>query len=274
MTKKSSTKKPKRKVLGRGLDALLPDIGSLEEDPRKFFHLEVKSIGPNPFQPRKKFSEEELAGLAQSIEKQGVIQPIIVRPRGNQYELVAGERRLRASKMAGLEEVPAIVVDVSDEDMLQMSIVENIQREDLNSMEEAEAYHRLLSEFGLTQEEVSRRVGKKRPTVANFLRLLNLPKPVQDSLRERDLTMGHARALLGLSNQARQMLIFKAVIGKQLSVRETEGSGINCFDDLAVFIDSGYDAAPGDIDITVTAAVDSVRGETNFPCSHYLAICI
>ena len=214
--------KKKRNVLGMGLDALLPDLASVDTNSMTFFHCDVENIRPNRFQPRKYFAEDELDELAESIRKQGIIQPLVVRPDDSSYELVAGERRLRAAVLAGLEQVPVIVVDVADEEMLQMTIVENIQREDLNPMEECEGYHRLISEFALTQEQVSSRVGKKRSTVANFLRLKNLPQQIQKSLRGGEVSMGHARALLGIDNRAKQILAWKTVVAKGLSVRATE----------------------------------------------------
>ncbi|MEW5735953.1 MAG: ParB/RepB/Spo0J family partition protein [Thermodesulfobacteriota bacterium] len=217
-----SQSKSRRSVLGMGLDALFPDIGPVEVGSPRFLTCDPASIKPNRFQPRKRFSEEDLADLAESIRKQGMIQPLVVRPDGTGFELVAGERRLRAAALAGMTEVPAVVVDVSDEEMLLMAIVENVQREDLNPMEQAEGYHRLVSEFALTQEQVAERVGKKRPTVANFLRLMNLPSVIQESLREGALSMGHARALLGLESKPRLMLAYKTVLAKSLSVRATE----------------------------------------------------
>lgn len=205
-----------------GLDALFPDMGPVEVGSPQFTTCDPARVKPNRFQPRKRFSEEDLAELADSIRKQGLIQPLVLRPDGAGYELVAGERRLRAASLAGLSEIPAVVVEVSDEEMLLMAIVENVQREDLNPMEQAEGFHRLVSEFALTQEQVAERVGKKRPTVANFLRLMNLPAVIQDALREEAITMGHARALLGLDNRPRLMLAFKTVVSKSLSVRATE----------------------------------------------------
>jgi len=214
--------KPKRSVLGRGLDALLPDVSIAETSDPAFFQCGVEMLRPNRFQPRKRFEEEDLRELADSITRQGLIQPLVVRRSNGGYEIVAGERRLRAARLAGLETVPVVLRDVSDEEMLLMAIVENIQRENLNPMEECEGYHRLVSEFACTQEQVAAKVGKPRSTVANFLRLKNLPSQIQDSLRDSVITMGHARALLGLENRARQMLAWKTVCSKGLSVRATE----------------------------------------------------
>jgi len=215
-------KMSKRNVLGRGLDALIPDVQVGEDGSASYFQCDVDLIHPNPFQPRMRFPDEELEELAESIAEQGVIQPLIVRRQGERFELVAGERRLRAAKMAGLSQVPVLVQDIPDDKMLETILVENIQREDLNPMEEAEAYQSLLSQLQLTQEEVARRVGKKRSTVANFLRLRQLPEPIKESLREGALSMGHARALLGAESPGLQMKAWHMVISKGLSVRATE----------------------------------------------------
>ncbi len=219
----STIKGPKKMALGRGLDALFPDIGKPEQPAAAdYFQCDVELIRPNPFQPRSHFSEEELLELSRSIEAQGILQPLIVRKAEVGYELIAGERRLRASKLAGVRQVPVVVKAVSDTELLEMSIVENIQRENLNPMEEAEAYRRLLNEFHLTQDQVAGRVGKSRSAVANFLRLCQLPEPIKTSLSRGVLSMGHARALLGADTPAQQNTAFQTVIAKNLSVRETE----------------------------------------------------
>ncbi len=218
----SSPKSRKKKVLGRGIDALFPDMDLIDNKANDFFQCDIDIIRPNRYQPRRRFSEDELAELSQSIKEQGIIQPLLVRKNDVGYELVAGERRLRASKMAGFKKVPVMVRDITDTELLEISIVENIQREDLNPMEEAEAYKRLMIEFKLTQDQVAGRVGKSRPTVANFLRLCNLPKQIRDSLSEGIISMGHARALLGTETSAQQNTAFHLVISKNLSVRETE----------------------------------------------------
>ncbi|ACL05404.1 parB-like partition protein [Desulfatibacillum aliphaticivorans] len=224
MKKTDSAKKTKRNVLGRGLDAFLPEaVSTAQESPENYFECDVDDIVPNQFQPRTIFSQEELAELSESIAEQGVIQPLVVRKNQQDlYELIAGERRLRASKMAGLSRVPVIVVEASDEKVLQMTIVENIQREDLNPLEECQAYHRLMEECSLTQEEVAKRVGKKRSTVANFLRLKNLPRLIQDGIRENVISMGHARAILGLEESPDQLTAYRETVKKALSVRATE----------------------------------------------------
>ncbi len=218
----SGPKSRKKKVLGRGIDALFPDMDLIDNKANDFFQCDIDIIRPNRYQPRRKFSENDLTELSQSIKEQGIIQPLLVRKNEIGYELVAGERRLRASKMAGFEKVPVMVRDISDTELLEISIVENIQREDLNPMEEADAYKRLMIEFKLTQDQVAGRVGKSRPTVANFLRLCNLPNQIRDSLSEGIISMGHARALLGTETSAQQNTAFQMVISKGLSVRETE----------------------------------------------------
>jgi len=215
-------KKRKKIALGRGLDALLPDIEHVESVPKEYFQCDIELIRPNRYQPRLRFSEDELEGMARSIKEQGIIQPLLVRKDENGYELVTGERRLRGAKKAGLDQVPVIVKTITDTNLLEMPIVENIQREDLNPMEEAEAYYQLIAKFDLTQDQAAARVGKSRSAVANFLRLRQLPEQIKASIMDGTLSMGHARALLGTSNSAQQNAAWRAVISKELSVRETE----------------------------------------------------
>jgi len=216
-----SSKKGKKLALGKGLGALIPDVESGKEAQKDYFQCDISLIHPNRFQPRRNFSEDELNELAQSIKEQGVIQPVLIRKDDIGYELIAGERRLRAAKLAGFEKIPAVVKIVSDVELLEMSIVENIQRESLNPIEEAEAYHRLISEFNLTQEKTAKRVGKSRPAIANFLRLL-LPDDIKASIIDSTLSMGHARALLGIESAAQLNAAYRAIVSKGLSVRETE----------------------------------------------------
>ena len=218
----SGPTKQKKQALGRGLDALLPDIESFEEKSEEYFECELEAIHPNRYQPRVIFSDNELAELTESIKAQGIIQPILVRKDDHGYEIIAGERRFRAAKKAGLNRVPVLIKNIGDSEMLEMSIVENIQRENLNPMEESEAYYRLISEFDLTQDLAAERVGKSRSAVANLLRLRQLPEQIKTSLREGALSMGHARALLASENSAQQTLVWRTVISKRLSVRETE----------------------------------------------------
>ena len=230
-TKSPKTKPRKKMALGRGLDSLLPSLDkpaapapAVEDGSAGGASLscDIALIRPNRDQPRLTFHEEDLAELATSIEAQGVLQPLLVRRAEHGYELVAGERRLRAAKLAGLKSVPVLVREITDKEMLEVSIVENIQRENLNPVEEAEAYHRLMTEFSLTQEVVAKRVGKSRSAVANFLRLRQLSEPIKESMMTGDLSMGHARALLSLEARAQQNAAFRTVIAKRLSVRETE----------------------------------------------------
>jgi ParB family chromosome partitioning protein len=217
-----SSKKRKKIALGRGLNALLPDIELIEDRSKEYFQCHIELIRPNRYQSRLRFSEGELEGMARSIEEHGIIQPLLVRKDDNGYELVAGERRLRAAKKAGLSQVPVIVKTITDTDLLEMSLVENVQREDLNPMEEAEAYYQLITKFDLTQDQAAARVGKSRSAVTNFLRLRQLSEQIKASIRDGTLSMGHARALLGASNSAQQNAAWRAVVSKGLSVRETE----------------------------------------------------
>lgn len=214
-----------RKVLGRGLEALIP-IDSQNTRERVQL-LNVSQIQPSRLQPRLHFSAEKIEQLARSIEEKGVIQPILVRSTGNdQYELIAGERRLRAVKHLGLSEVPAIIRRVADADLLEMSIVENIQREELNAIEEAKAYQRLAHEFGLTQEAISKRVGKDKTSISNLLRILNLPQKVQDYVSKNLITFGHAKALLSLADEKRQIAFCDKIVKNGLSVRQMEAMAV------------------------------------------------
>jgi ParB family transcriptional regulator, chromosome partitioning protein len=221
-TKHFEGKKLKKMALGRGLDALLPGIESIDNRSNIYIMCDIELIRPNRFQPRLRFSEKELEALTESIKEQGIIQPILVRKDEQGYELIAGERRLKAAKRVGLTQIPAIVRDITDAELLEISIVENIQRENLNPMEEAEAYHCLMKEFGLTQEQVAVRVGKSRSSVANFLRLPSLPEEIKDSIMDGIISMGHARAILGAKNTAQQRAVWRIVTSKNLSVRQTE----------------------------------------------------
>jgi len=212
-----------KKVLGRGLGALIPQrsevasAGALAQIP-------LDRIAANPYQPRRAFDEKSIDELTRSVREHGIVQPLVVsRTSDNRYRLIAGERRLRAALKAGLQSVPAVIKDLQQEsDALQIALIENIQREDLNPIEEANAYHQLHDDFGLTQEEISRRVGKERSTVANFLRLLKLPEPVKQLLASGQLTMGHARALLSLDSAKKQQQLADRVVRSSLNVRQTE----------------------------------------------------
>jgi len=211
----------KRKALGRGFSALFPDT-VIEEEDRGLFYCPIESISPNPHQSRQSFGESELAELAQSIKEKGVIQPILVTKTKDGFQLIAGERRWRAAQKAGLDKIPALIRDVSPAEALQIALIENIQRQDLNPIEEAAAYQELLQEFNFTQEALSARIGKNRTTIANFLRLLKLPDDVQRDLIDGRLSAGHARVLVSIDSPSTQRKIRDLVIKRSLSVRQTE----------------------------------------------------
>lgn len=225
-------KQVKKKELGLGIRALLSNIENQPpeeqmETVKELTHtvamIPVDQIEVNPYQPRKDFDHESLEDLARSLRTHGLIQPITVRRLAeNQYQLISGERRLRAARIAGLEEVPAYIRLANDQEMIEMALVENIQREDLNAIEVAITYQRLLDECNLTHEALSERVGKQRSTVTNFLRLLKLPPDIQKGIKEDLITMGHARALLGVENVDLQLSLYKEIVSKGLSVRATE----------------------------------------------------
>ena len=208
------------KGLGRGLGALLGDYDEPTGEPHL---LPIQSVEPNPLQPRKVFDEEELSQLADSIREHGIIQPLAVRPAGdNYYQIIAGERRWRAARLAGLAEVPVLILHVDDRTVMEMALIENLQRQDLNPIEEANGYRTLMDEYGLTQEETAQRVGKSRPAVTNAMRLLSLPPALQTMLAEGTLSPGHARAILSLKTEAQQLTAAQKVQVLHLSVRQTE----------------------------------------------------
>jgi len=215
-----------KQALGKGLGALIPDLSSLDDKERKALgisEIALDKIIPNEYQPRKTFDDGKLKELAASIREQGVIQPVIVhRTAGGSYQLIAGERRWRAARLAGLKTIPALVKEATKRELLEMALIENIQREDLNALEAAEAYKRLQDEFKLTQEDLAKRVGKERSTITNFLRLLKLPEPIQSAVRKGEISSGHARALIAIDDPARQMDIFRKTVGRGLSVRDVE----------------------------------------------------
>jgi ParB family chromosome partitioning protein len=212
----------KRNVLGRGLGALMDDADKMLPG-AGINEIELSKIEANPFQPRTKFDEETLKELAESIKEIGLIQPITLRKiADNKYQIIAGERRLRAAQMAGLESIPAYIRKAKDEGMLEMALVENIQREDLDAIEIALSYQRLLEELEFTQEELSTRIGKKRSTIANYLRLLKLPAIIQKGLIDNQISMGHARAIINIDDSETQTLIFNQIIKMGLSVRRVE----------------------------------------------------
>ncbi|MBI3782406.1 MAG: ParB/RepB/Spo0J family partition protein [Deltaproteobacteria bacterium] len=215
----------KRRALGRGLGALIPadyakEEAAVAEGPQQTILL--ADIRPNPLQPRQRFDESAIAELADSIRQKGILQPLLVRHRDNGFELIAGERRYRAAQRAGLSEVPVIVRDVGDTEALELALVENIQRENLNPLEEARAYKRLLEEFRLTQEQIASRVGKDRSTVANTMRLLQLPDAIKADIESGNLSAGHARALIAMSSDVAKLELAREIVSKKLTVRQTE----------------------------------------------------
>jgi ParB family chromosome partitioning protein len=211
-----------RKALGRGLGALLSSDQTVDLQPESS-ELDVSLIEANPSQPRTHFDEVGLGRLAESIKNHGVVQPVLVRRLGDRYELIAGERRWRAARIAGLSKIPVVIRDVQDKDLLEIALIENIQREDLNPIEEAQAYKKLMENVGLTQEALAVRVGRDRSYITNYLRLLRLPDDLQQLVKDGRLSTGHARTLLGLPQADLQRRIARQVIEKELSVRATEG---------------------------------------------------
>jgi ParB family transcriptional regulator, chromosome partitioning protein len=210
----------KRPALGKGIGALLSS--ATQEGGRKYFLCPIEELRPHSNQPRKTFNDEKMAELVASIREKGIIQPLVVRRHGDHYQIIAGERRWRASQKAGLREVPVVIQDVSEDWALELALIENIQREDLNAIEEAEAYRNLIAIFDLSQDEVAKRVGKDRSTVTNSLRLLRLPAKVREDVVLAQLSMGHARALLSLESDEDILEARAQVVQKRLSVRETE----------------------------------------------------
>ncbi len=227
----SDSKSPKKNALGRGLGALLEDSPAKgkgqeilpEGQKAGIFEISLTEIQVNPFQPRVHFDKEALKDLSESIKVQGIIQPITVRKLApNEYQLISGERRFQASKLAGLNRIPAYVRTANDQQMLEMALIENIQRENLNALEIAHSYQRLLVECNLKQEELGDRVGKNRTTVNNYLRLLKLPPSIQAAIRDNKLSMGHARALINIEDVDKQLALFKKIVIEELSVRQVE----------------------------------------------------
>ncbi|MEK4247822.1 MULTISPECIES: ParB/RepB/Spo0J family partition protein [unclassified Psychrobacillus] len=208
------------KGLGKGINALFPGEDTKPEE--KVEQITIADIRPNPYQPRKIFDDEALIELSESIKEHGVLQPIIVRKKGSKFEIVVGERRFRASKKVHLEEIPAVIRDFNDQQMMELAILENLQREDLTPIEEAEAYQNLMENLGLTQEQLAFRLGKSRPHIANHIRLLSLPEIVRNAVSEGKLSMGHGKALLGLKKKKNIPLIMQKTIKENLNVRQLE----------------------------------------------------
>jgi len=209
-----------RKALGKGISALIPERESGHEE--KIIYVPTNQIKPNPFQPREDFNDQSIEELAQSIKEKGVIQPLLVRRKGDAYELIAGERRLRAANLLNINEIPIIIKDVEDRDSLELALIENIQRQGLNPIEEAHAYQYLLDKFQVTQEKISEVLGKGRVTITNTLRLLRLPQEIQDEMKKGRITFAHGRTLLELDDANQQRRLAQDIISKDLSVRELE----------------------------------------------------
>lgn len=211
-----------KKGLGRGLDALISSANAREEVKNSILEIKINDIDPNTQQPRKIFDQESLEALAESIKEHGVVQPIIVKSEGLRYVIVAGERRWRAAKLAGLKTIPAVVKDITSREVMEIALIENLQRKDLNPLEEAEAYQKLIEEYSLTQEEVAKVAGKSRAAIANSIRLLSLSKEIKDMITDGRLTSGHARTLITITDKEKQLSLANQIADKGLSVREAE----------------------------------------------------
>ena len=214
--------KMEKRVLGRGISALIPEK-EIKEAKESIIYLSIDQIKPNPYQPRENFGQEELEDLIASIKEKGIIQPVLVRSSPSGYELIAGERRLRAAKSLHIKEIPAIIKEVKDEESLEIALIENIQRQNLNPIEEAQAYNHLVERFGFTQEKIAQTIGKARVSVTNTLRLLKLPAEVRELLRKNQLTFAHGKVLLELQEPAKQIDLAKQAASGRLSVKELEG---------------------------------------------------
>jgi len=210
-----------KKALGKGLGVFLPDDYGILKDER-YAELDIEEVSPNPLQPRMRFDPESIEELARSMRESGVIQPILVVAEGETYKIIVGERRWRAAQKAGLKKIPVLIRQIPKERQLEISLVENLHREDLNPLEIAHVYQRLIREMDYTQEEIAARVGKDRTSVSNYLRLLNLPEPVQDYLSENKISMGHARALLALEDAESQIALAREIVRQNLTVRDVE----------------------------------------------------
>lgn len=214
-----------KRALGKGLSALIPektDLPADQKSPGPVTHVPISKIKENSNQPRLRYDEAKISELQASIKNKGLLQPILVREKGDGYEVIAGERRLRAAKANNFEQVPVVIKEATDQEAFVLALVENIQREELNPMEEAQAFRRLTEDFGLSQDQVATSVGKDRSTISNLLRLLKLPPEIQESVMNNDISMGHARALLAMDNPEKQKELFRKIVKKGLSVREVE----------------------------------------------------
>jgi len=210
-----------KKALGKGLGAFIPDEFSILKEER-YAEIEIDEIKPNPFQPRMKFDDQSIDELARSIKESGVVQPVLVAPEDDHYKIIVGERRWRAAQKAGLRKIPVLIRNIPREKQLEISLIENIHREELNPLEIAQAYQRLMDEQGYTQQEIAEKVGKDRTSVTNYVRLLKLPQEIQDHINGGTISMGHARALLALEEASAQLFACRKVVEKSLSVRNTE----------------------------------------------------
>jgi ParB family chromosome partitioning protein len=210
-----------KKALGKGLGAFIPDEFSILKEER-YAEIEIDEIRPNPFQPRMKFDDQSIEELALSIKESGIVQPVLVAPEDDHYKIIVGERRWRAAQKAGLRKIPVLIRNIPREKQLEISLIENIHREDLNPLEIAQAYQRLIDEQGFTQQEVAEKVGKDRTSVTNYVRLLKLPQAIQDHVNGGTISMGHARALLALEDASAQLFACRQIVDKGLSVRNTE----------------------------------------------------
>ncbi|MCS6804255.1 MAG: ParB/RepB/Spo0J family partition protein [Acidobacteriota bacterium] len=248
-----------RRALGRGLSALLAEAQPREE---QFIEVDIDSIDPSEYQPRTSFNTQKLEELAQSIRENGIVQPLLVRRNGFRYQLISGERRWRASQMAGLKRVPVVVRDIPDEKVLELSLIENIQRENLNPIEEAQAFQKLIDVLGITQEEVAKRVGRDRTSITNYVRLLKLPKDIQELVEQERLSMGHARAILGLMTLDLQRQLAHEVIAKGLSVRATE-QAVQKLNNATKKVTNKKPKQQVTFDANVHAAVEKLRRKLN-----------
>ncbi len=246
-----------RKALGKGLSALIPDkpVTVTASAGPVVMEIPIQKIFPNPYQPRKDFNPDGMKDLIRSVKSRGLIQPVLVREGKGGFELIAGERRWRAAKKAGITSIPALVRNVSEQDSLEIALVENLQREDLNPMESAEAYERLTREFHLTQEDLSSRVGKKRTTITNTMRLLGLPHELKDYVRKNKLTAGHAKALLSLPGKAQQVAAGREIIRRSLSVRDAEKR----VKKIIVEKNRGFKSSPKERDIHLIAVEEDLK---------------
>ncbi len=218
----SDDKKMNKHGLGRGLDALIPTDINDEGKVTATDFISVEIVDPNPHQPRQEFNEVSLTELASSIREHGILQPLLVAPSGGRYQLIAGERRLRAAKIAGLKEVPVVTRTLDEQSKLELALIENVQRENLNPIEAAASYKKLMDEFNLTQDEIARKVGKARPTIANTIRLLSLPVEIKQALAKGKISEGHARTLLGIDDPKKQRDLFEGIISGKITVRQAE----------------------------------------------------